>query len=305
VKAATYDREERRRIERTIELISAKVRGAANDGPGLMRNYTSQHLADLNLGGVGRKLALLDVSRFLRFAVTKCGAEQNWFPIEGDDLQDLIGLAETRKEDKVPVKPAQLFGLIDSLDEKPALHLAVTLVELFSLRPAELKSMCVENGKLKIGNVKRNRATAKAPKPDRIAYPLEIPELAGAAGQALTQLSSGLVRLPVGILNAQDFKTCGHTFREYLDRHPYWSALVKANPGLSPYSLRHSYAYRGAFAEIPIRQLAASMGHEVRTHIKHHGQWNDEPCLDAAFGAANAKLTASLTKSQQLMQQQQ
>ena len=29
--------------------------------------------------------------------------------------------------------------------------------------------MRVEDGKLKIGNVKRNRATAKAPKPDRIA----------------------------------------------------------------------------------------------------------------------------------------
>ena len=55
VKAATYDREERRRIERTIELINAKGRGAANDGPGVMRNYTNQHLADLKLGGVGRK----------------------------------------------------------------------------------------------------------------------------------------------------------------------------------------------------------------------------------------------------------
>ena len=96
--------------------------------------------------------------------------------------------------------------------------------------------MRVENGKLKVGNVKRNRATAKGPKPDRIAYPLEIPELAGAAGQALAQLSSGLVKLPVGILNAQDFKTCGQTLRQYLDRHPYWAALVKANPGLSPYS---------------------------------------------------------------------
>ena len=115
VKAATYDREERRRIERTIDLISAKGSGAANDGPGVMRNYTSQHLADLKLGGVGRKRALLDVSRFLRFAVTKCGAEQSWLPIEGDDLQGLIGLAETRKEDNIPVKPEQLLGLIHSL----------------------------------------------------------------------------------------------------------------------------------------------------------------------------------------------
>ena len=33
--------------------------------------------------------------------------------------------------------------------------------------------------------------------------------------------------------------------------------------------------------------------------------WTDEAGLDAAFGAANAKLAASLTKRQQQMQQQQ
>ena len=47
------------------------------------------------------------------------------------------------------------------------------------------------------------------------------------------------------------------------------------------------------------------MGHDVRTHMKHYGQWTDEAGLDAAFGAANAKLTASLTQRQQQMQQQQ
>ena len=156
-----------------------------------MRNYTSRHLADLKLGGVGRKRALLDVSRFLRFAVTKCGAEQSWLPIEGDDPQDLIGLAETRKEDEVPIKPEQLFALIDSLYEKPELRLAVPLVNLFSLRLAELIAMRVADGKLKIGNIKRNRATAKAPKRDRITYPLEIPKLAGTASQALAKFSLG------------------------------------------------------------------------------------------------------------------
>ena len=68
-----------------------------------MRNYASQHLADLKLGGVGRKRALLDVSRFLRFVVKVCGAEASYLLLEGDDLQDLIVLSETRKEDKVPV----------------------------------------------------------------------------------------------------------------------------------------------------------------------------------------------------------
>ena len=80
---------------------------------------------------------------------------------------------------------------------------------------------------------------------------------------------------------------------------------MKANPGLSPYSLRQGFACRGAFAGIPLRQLAASMGQDVRTHMKHYGQWTDEAGLDAAFGAANAKLTTSPTKRQQQMQQQQ
>ena len=43
----------------------------------------------------------------------------------------------------------------------------------------------------------------------------------------------------------------------------------------------------------------------VRMHMKHYERWTDEAPLDAAFGAANAKLTASLTKHQQQMQQQQ
>ena len=107
------------------------------------------------------------------------------------------------------------------------------------------------------------------------------------------------------VTKGKTYNTRGHTFRQYLDRHPYWAALVKANPGLSPYSLRHGYAYRGALAGIPLRQLAASMGHDVRTHMKHYGQWTDEAGLDAAFGAANAKLTASPTQRQQQMQQQQ
>lgn len=80
---------------------------------------------------------------------------------------------------------------------------------------------------------------------------------------------------------------------------------MKANPGMSPYSLRHGYAYRGALAGIPFKHLAASMGHDVRTHMKHYGQWPDEAGLEEAFGAANARLTASLTKCQQQMPQQQ
>ena len=57
-------------------------------------------------------------------------------------------------------------------------------------------------------------------------------------------------------------------------------------------------AGRDALAGIPLRQLAASMGHDVRTHMKHYGQWTDEAGLDAAFGAANARITAGLREGQ-------
>ena len=151
-KVSTYEREERRRIERTIDLCQ-RTRSSKRS-PSVMRNYTSKYLADMKLGGIGRKRALLDVSRFLRFAVKKCGADSSYLPLERENLEELIGLAETRKEDKVPVKPHQLFGLIDSLFDKPEQRLAVTLVGLFGLRPAELNKMSVVDGKLKIGNVK-------------------------------------------------------------------------------------------------------------------------------------------------------
>ena len=69
---------------------------------------------------------------------------------------------------------------------------------------------------------------------------------------------------------------------------------MKANPGISRYSLRHGYAYRGALAGMPLRQLAASMDHDVSTHMKYYGHWTDEAGLDAAFGEANERL---LTKT--------
>ena len=62
-----------------------------------------------------------------------------------------------------------------------------------------------------------------------------------------------------------------------------WALLIQPPAWLLP---------PGSPAGIPLRKLAASMGHDVRTHIKHYGQWTDEAGLDAAFGAANTKLTA-------------
>ena len=58
----------------------------------------------------------------------------------------------------------------------------------------------------------------------------------------MKQYESGLIQLPPIIRNAKDYKECGDTFRQYLDRHPYWISLKAEVEGLVPYSLRHGYA---------------------------------------------------------------
>ena len=56
----------------------------------------------------------------------------------------------------------------------------------------------------------------------------------------------------------------------------------------SSVSLRHGYAWRGAKyydRSIPIRDLAALMGHTVKTHMKHYGKWTDDEGLIASVQA--------------------
>ena len=70
-KRSNYEANERYRIKRCLTLLGQK-KHAPSDGPSLMRAYTTAHLLDVASGGSGRKRNLLDVARFLTFAVKKC-----------------------------------------------------------------------------------------------------------------------------------------------------------------------------------------------------------------------------------------
>ena len=85
------------------------------------------------------------------------------------------------------MKPEALIRLLDSLEGNPELHLAVGLVAFYGLRPAELMVLSFEDGKLKVGNTKRNSRTAATPKKPRTARALNIKELPGE-GERLLQL---------------------------------------------------------------------------------------------------------------------
>ena len=281
LKQKTFNSEERYRIDRAMLLINA-AKNATHDGKELLKAYDHHYLSDLAPGSPGRKRNLLDVCRFLGFSVRSCGAPTKWLPPSAEEVSVLVGVREISPAPAVPVKPEQLLFLLESLTENPELRLAVGLVGLYGLRPAELMALTVKEERLYVAPVKRNRATAKQPKKDRLVLPLDLKELPGEGQRVLQLYASGLVKLPVGIRNASDFKACGAAFRQYLDRQPCWKSLVAATPHLIPYSLRHGYAWRGVKyyeSSMPMRDLAALMGHDLRTHHKHYGVLTDEAGL--------------------------
>ncbi|PSB37931.1 integrase [Aphanothece minutissima] len=300
---ATTLRDLRTRMKRTLQVLQAAPR--PRDGRSLMRAYAAAHFGACPVGGVGRKRQMLDVAALLRFAVTRAGAPDRWLPPLADEIEALIGHADRHHEDSMPIKPEQLAALLDALKEagKEELHLAVALVGLFGLRPAELGVLRVEEGRLYVGSVKRNARTLKVSKPDRRVLPLDLLGREGEGARASALLESGLVKLPTAIrsqASAGSYKGVGDAFRQLLDRFPFWRSMAKATPGLTPYSLRHGYAWRGHKAyvrPIPVRDLAALMGHNPATHHRHYGKWTDEAGLEEAVARATGKSESSAVVS--------
>jgi len=277
------------RVSNALTTLSAKPK--PRDGRSLMKAYAAQHFAKCPPGGSGRKAHLGDLAALLTFAVNRCGAETCWKPLEGEELRELVGAAERAAGDELtrPIKPEQLADLLDALkaDGKLELELAVGLVGLFGLRPAELAVLRVDDeGRLRVGaQVKRNRWSMNRPKSERLALPLDIPGRDGEGARFLQLYASGLVKLPPRILTTierGEFKPVGEAFRKLLQRYPFWQSLVAANPGLTPYSLRHGYAWRGHKSyqqSLSVRDLSALMGHTPVVHLQHYGKWTDEKGL--------------------------
>ncbi len=302
----------KKRVDNALATLESIPR--PRDGKSLFRSYAQQHFGNPGdryycpPGGVGRKRHFGDVAAFLRFAVERGSAPKRWLPMEGNELRELIGAEDESKESLTPpVKPDQLAALLDALeaDGKTELWLAVGLVGLFGLRPAELKVLRVEDDKLYVGSVKRNKQTMGKKVKDRLVLPLDIPGREGEAKRMLDLYVSGLVKLPSQIENIKEddpraFKKCGDAFRQYLDRYKHWVVLTKQVEGLTPYSLRHGYAWRGHKSygrSIPVRDLGALMGHDPITHHRHYGKWIDEEGLLDAVATATGVKSPSISTS--------
>ena len=289
------------RVERTLEAL--KSRPCPRDGNTLMRRYAEKFFEGCPSGGVGRKRNLLDVARFLTYAVDECGAPTRFYPPTKAKINELIGSAETTAAERLtpPIKPEDLAALLDQLevDGEHELRLAVGLVGLYGLRPAELAVLTVKEGRGYVGHVKRNSSSmgAKA-KPHRLVKPIDVAGREGEGERLLQLYASGLMKLPkslrtqIAMVEEKGrFQDVGAEFAQKLERYRPWQLLVARTPGLTPYSLRHGYAWRAhccsANAMHP-RITAALMGHNVATHLKHYGSWTDEASLEAAVERFNA-----------------
>ena len=289
------------RVKRTLEALQS--RPCPRDGGTLMRRYADRFFTDCPAGGTGRKRNLLDVARFLTYAVDECGAPTRFYPPSKAKINELIGSAATTASDRLtpPIKPEDLAALLDQLesDGDEELRLAVGLVGLYGLRPAELAVLEVREGECRVGHVKRNSSSmgTKA-KQHRLVIPLDIAGREGEGDRLLQLYGSGLVKLPRSIRHQialveqkGKFQDVGAEFAQKLERYGPWQALRARIPGLTPYSLRHGYAWRahkGSANPLPIRDAAAFMGHNVATHLKHYGQWTDEASLRASVERFNA-----------------
>jgi len=289
------------RTGRAVEAL--RSRPCPRDGGTLMRRYAEKFFDKAPAGGLGRKRALQDVARFLTYAVNECGAPTRFYPPSKAKINELIGSAETTAAEKLtpPIKPEDLAALLDQLeaDGEHELRLAVGLVGLYGLRPAELAVLTVKDGKALVGHVKRNSSSMSTKtKPPRRVIPLDVPGLEGEGARLLALYESKQLKLPKSLRNQiakvedhNSFQGVGADFAQKLERYGPWRSLVARCPGLTPYSLRHGYAWRahkGSRNPIHPRDAAALMGHNVATHFKHYGGWTDEASLEAAVERFNA-----------------
>ena len=282
-------------MRRMLETLGRKP--YPRDGAQLMRAYAAQHFGGCRAGNSGRVIQLNNVAGALKFAVKSFGYERHWLPLDTEDRRELIGVDDRASDEALtpPVMPNDLANLLDQMraDDRASLMLATALVGLYGLRPAELGAMVVEDGDLKIrSNVKRNSTSiGKKLKPPRLVVPLDIPGREGEGRKMLALWSSGMIQPPQALLKRineveeKGWKPIGDEFRQQLERYAPWRSLVARNPGLTPYSLRHGWAWRAHKAydrPMAIRDAAALMGHTPNTHQNYYGRWTDQAGLKEA-----------------------
>ena len=281
-----------RRISRFLEEMNNNP--SPNTGVELIKKLSDKYLTEIEPDE--RKRYINAWCEILKYGIERHSQnEKRWQPPNENYRKELIGKSNRTKQDKLTpyIEEHDLFRLLDDLESKDSsLFLAVGLISIFGLRLSELAVLRVLDGKLYVGNIKNNINT-KAKKEDRRVFPMDLFTRKNLGKKLIELYESKKIPLPKPVLNQIEmvkdknrYGDVGQALRQRIERNKVWKEIIKTNPEITPYSLRHRYAHqchKGSTIPISVKDAAAAMGHSVETHNSFYGSYTTELSLEKAF----------------------
>ena len=281
-----------RRISRFLEEMNNNP--SPNTGVELIKKLSDKYLTEIEPDE--RKRYVNAWCEILKYGIERHSQnEKRWQPPNETYRKELIGKSNRTKQDKLTpyIEENDLHRLLDDLESRDSsLFLAVGLISIFGLRLSELAVLRVLDGKLYVGNIKNNINT-KAKKEDRRVFPMDLFTRKNLGKKLIELYESKKIPLPKPVLNQIEmvkdknrYGDVGQALRQRIERNNVWREIIKTNPEITPYSLRHRYAHqchKGSTIPISVKDAAAAMGHSVETHNSFYGSYTTELSLEKAF----------------------
>ena len=281
-----------RRISRFLEEMNNNP--SPNTGVELIKKLSDKYLIDIEPDE--RKRYINAWCEILKYGIERHSqSEKRWQPPSKDYRKELIGKSNRTKQDKLTpyIEEHDLLRLLDDLESRDSsLFLAVGLISIFGLRLSELAVLRAVDSKLYVGNIKNNINT-KAKKEDRRVFPMDLLAKKNLGKKLIELFESKKITLPLPVLNQIEmvkdknkYGDVGQALRQLIERNKVWREIIKTNPEITPYSLRHRYAHqchKGSTIPISVKDAAAAMGHSVETHNSFYGSYTTELSLEKAF----------------------
>ena len=281
-----------RRISRFLEEMNNNP--SPNTGVELIKKLSDKYLTEIEPDE--RKRYINAWCEILKYGIERHSQnEKRWQPPNETYRKELIGKSNRTKQDKLTpyIEEHDLFRLLNDLESRDSsLFLAVGLISIFGLRLSELAVLRVLDGKLYVGNIKNNINT-KAKKEDRRVFSMDLFTRKNLGKKLIELYESKKIPLPKPVLNQIEmvkdknrYGDVGQALRQRIERNKVWKEIIKTNPEITPYSLRHRYAHqchKGSTIPISVKDAAAAMGHSVETHNSFYGSYTTELSLEKAF----------------------
>ena len=281
-----------RRISRFLEEMNNNP--SPNTGVELIKKLSDKYLAEIEPDE--RKRYINAWCEILKYGIERHSQnEKRWQPPNETYRKELIGKSNRTKQDKLTpyIEENDLHRLLDDLESRDSsLFLAVGLISIFGLRLSELAVLRVLDGKLYVGNIKNNINT-NAKKEDRRVFPMDLFTRKKLGKKLIELYESKKISLPKPVLNQIEmvkdknrYGDVGQALRQRIERNKVWKEIIKINPEITPYSLRHRYAHqchKGSTIPISVKDASAAMGHSVETHNSFYGSYTTELSLEKAF----------------------